>query len=117
LPLPKRVWADVDVFDSGDELIHTDTYTLRYIGPADCLPGHGDFFMFEGKIHQGSTATPGAVSPKPEARKVQYRLYYEVNHQLFGEENAPLARVGGWARRTSRCKNSGSISMVLWCDQ
>ena len=79
----KKVWVDVHVFDSGDELIHTDTYTLRYIGPADRLPGHGDFFMFEGKIYQGSTATPGAVSPKPEARKVQYRLYYEVNHQLF----------------------------------
>ncbi len=79
----KKVWVDVRVFDSGDDLIHAGTFTLRYVGPADCLPGHGDFFAFEGKIYQGSTATPGAVSPKPEARKVQYQLYYEVNHQLF----------------------------------
>jgi hypothetical protein len=79
----KKVWVDVHVFDSGEHLIHADTFTLHYVGPADCLPGHGDFFMFEGKIYQGSAATPGAVSPKPEARKVQYRLYYAVNHQLF----------------------------------
>ena len=29
------------------------------------------------------TATPGAVSPIPEARIVQCRLCYEVNRQLF----------------------------------
>jgi hypothetical protein len=79
----KKVWVDVHVFDSRDELIHADTLTLRYVGPADGFPGDGDFFAFDGKIYQGSTATPGAVSPKPEARTVQYRIYYEVNHQLF----------------------------------
>jgi len=30
-----------------------------------------------------SFLTPGSVQPRPEARKVQYRLYYEVNYQVF----------------------------------
>jgi hypothetical protein len=79
----KNVWVDVHVFDSGHQLIHAETLTLCYVGPADGFSGDGDFFVFDGKIYQGATATPGAVSPKPEARTVQYRLYYEVNHQLF----------------------------------
>jgi hypothetical protein len=29
------------------------------------------------------TATPGSVQPRPDARKVQYRLYYDVNYQVF----------------------------------
>jgi hypothetical protein len=73
----------VHIFDSGDALIHASTVPLHYVGPAHGFPADGDFFAFAGKIYQGSTATPGAVSPKPEARTVQYRLYYEVNHQLF----------------------------------
>jgi hypothetical protein len=30
-----------------------------------------------------SFLTPGSVQPRPEARKVQYRLCYEVNYQVF----------------------------------
>jgi hypothetical protein len=76
----KNVWVDVHVFDGRDVLIHSETFTLSYLEPAG---GGGDFFIFDGKIYQGSTGTPGSVSSKPEARKVQYRLYYEVNSQVF----------------------------------
>jgi hypothetical protein len=76
----KNVWVDVHVFDGGDGLIHSETLTLHWAGPAG---GNGDFFAFDGKVYQGSTATPGSVSPRPDARKVQYRLYYEVNGRVF----------------------------------
>jgi hypothetical protein len=76
----KNVWIDVHVFDGVDDLVHSETFTLRYAGTAS---GWGDLFDFDGRIYQGSTATPGSVSPRPEARKVQYRLYYEVDSQVF----------------------------------
>ena len=36
----KNVWMDVHVFDSVDELIHSETLTLHYLEPAG---GNGDF--------------------------------------------------------------------------
>jgi hypothetical protein len=78
----KNVWLDVHVFDHYDGLIHSATFPLHYQGEAG---GHGDFFVFDGKIYQGVRVTPGATSAreKPDARKVQYRLYFEVNSQVF----------------------------------
>jgi hypothetical protein len=76
----KNVWVDVHVFDAADALLHSETLTLGYLEPA---AGGGDLFVLDGKIYQGSMATPGSVSPRPDARLVQYRLYYEVNGQLF----------------------------------
>jgi hypothetical protein len=73
-----NAWIDVHVFDGDDRLIYAETLTLPYTG-------FGSEFRYEfsGKVYQGSTATPGSVQPQPEARKVQYRLYYEVNYQVF----------------------------------
>ncbi len=73
-----NAWIDVHVFDGGDQLIHAETFTLPYTG-------FGPVFQygFSGKVYQGMTATPGSVQPRPDARKVQYRLYYEVNYQVF----------------------------------
>jgi hypothetical protein len=76
----KNVWVDVHVFDGRDVLIDSETFTLSYLEPAG---GGGNFFIFDAKIYQGSTGTPGSVSPKPGARKVQYRIYYDVNSQVF----------------------------------
>jgi hypothetical protein len=70
----------VHVFDAADALLHSETLTLGYLEPAG---GGGDLFVFDGKIYQGSMATPGSVSPRPDARLVQYRLYYEVSGQVF----------------------------------
>ncbi len=66
------------IFDGKDELIQAETLTLHY-------SGFGSVFLYEfsGKVYQGSTATPGSVQPRPDARKIQYRLYYEVNYQVF----------------------------------
>lgn len=73
-----NAWIDVHVFDGQDELIHAETLTLHYTG-------FGSEFRYEfsGKVYQGSTATPGSVQPRPDARKIQYRLYYEVNYQVY----------------------------------
>jgi Family of unknown function (DUF6209) len=76
-----NAWIDVHVFDDKDGLIRADTLTLHYTGFG------GDFrYEFSGKIYQGSTATPGSVQPRPEARKVQYRLYYEIQFQVFTDD-------------------------------
>jgi Family of unknown function (DUF6209) len=76
----KNVWIDVHVFDGEDALLQAETLTLRYLEPGG---GGGDLFVFNSKVYQGSVATPGSVSPRPDARLVQYRLYYEVNGQVF----------------------------------
>ena len=76
----KNVRVDVHVFDTVDVLIHSETLTLGYLEPAR---GGGDLFVFDGKIYQGSMATPGSVSLRPDAHVVQYRLYYAVNGQVF----------------------------------
>jgi hypothetical protein len=76
----KSVWVDVHAFDHGDQLIHSETFPLTHLSPAG---GGGDLFMIDRTVYQGSTATPGSVSPKPDARKIQYRLYYEADGQVF----------------------------------
>lgn len=73
-----NAWIDAHVFDGNDTLNHAETITLTYTG-------FGPVFRYEfsGKIYQGATATPGSVQPRPEARKVQYRLYYEANYRVY----------------------------------
>ena len=72
----KNVWVDVHVFDDEDALIHTDTLGLDYL---DAAGGNGDFFVFDDTVYEKSRLD----SLRAEARKVQYRLYYEVNNQIF----------------------------------
>lgn len=76
----KSVWADVHVFDEHDQVVHAETIPLAWIEAAG---GHGDRFAFKGIIYQGSTATPGSVAPRSNARLVQYRLYYEVDGTVY----------------------------------
>jgi hypothetical protein len=45
--------------------------------------GVGDLFRFDSEIYGGLTATPGSVSPKPNAWLVQYRLYYAVEGDTY----------------------------------
>jgi len=71
----KEVWIDVHVFDRDLIRIAAGTFGLLWEGSAG---GDADLFRFEGEIYRGLTATPGSVSPKPNAWLVQYRLYYAV---------------------------------------
>jgi uncharacterized protein DUF6209 len=73
-----NAWIDLHVFDGQDGLLQSDTLTLSYAGVG------GDFtYAFSSSVYQGSTATPGSSQPRPDARKIQYRLYYEVSGQVF----------------------------------
>src|SRR5215471_15183395 len=73
-----NAWADLHVFDDGDQLICANTVTLPYteFGPVFR-------YGFSGAVYLGSVATPGSVDPRPDARTLQYRLYYEVDYQVF----------------------------------
>lgn len=73
-----NAWIDVHVFDGQYELIHAETLTLPYTGVGSAFR-----FGFSGTVYQGSTATPGSVQSRPDARMIQYRLYYEETHQVF----------------------------------
>ena len=76
----KEVWIDLHVFDRSATLIKAATLGLPWQGSAS---GAGDLFSFDGEIYRGSTATPGSVSPRPNAWLVQYRLYYAVEGSLY----------------------------------
>ncbi|SEP33232.1 hypothetical protein SAMN02990966_05162 [Rhodospirillales bacterium URHD0017] len=76
----KDVWLDVHVFDRDAARIQAGTFALSWNGSAS---GFGDLFRFQGEIYKGSTATPGSVSPKPNASLVQYRLYYAVEGTTY----------------------------------
>jgi len=76
----KDVWVDLHVFDRSATRIAAATLGLPWEGSAS---GVGDLFRFDGDIYQGLTATPGSVSPKPNAWLVQYRVYYAVEAQTY----------------------------------
>ena len=82
LDFNKHVWIDVHVFQGDGGRIASGTFPLSWEGSAS---GGGDLFGFDGEIYKGSTATPGSVSPRPDARFVQFRLYYSVLNQLFSD--------------------------------
>jgi len=76
----KNVWFDAHVFDGGNQLVHAQTLSLHYKGGAG---GGGDLFEFDDVLYHGSRGQPGSVSPRPDARRVQLRLYFEASGQLF----------------------------------
>lgn len=76
----KNVWVDVHIFDDHDALCEAETVPLSWVGPGG---GGGDLFRVDQRVYQGFTATPGSVSPRPDARTVQHRLYYAVDGGLY----------------------------------
>ena len=72
-------YADVHVLDHDGRLLHTETLPLRYDRPAG---GGGAQFVLDSPLYQGTVATPGSVSPRPDARAVEYRLYAESDGRL-----------------------------------
>jgi hypothetical protein len=76
----KDVWIDVHVLDSGYGRVQAATFGLQYREQAG---GGGDFFTFDDLVYRGSGAVPGSVWFNPDARHVQYRLYYQVNGRVY----------------------------------
>jgi len=76
---PRYVWVDVHFFDAQASFIHGDTLPLRHAGAAG--DAH-ELFVLDGVLYQGSVATPGSVTPRPDVRTVQYRLYCQLGDRI-----------------------------------
>ena len=76
----KNVWIDYHVFDDEDNLVHAETIPLHY---REAGGGGGDIFVLNQLIFKGSGGLPGSVWPRPDARLLQFRLYYEAGGQVF----------------------------------
>jgi hypothetical protein len=76
----KSVWVDVHVLDVRDNRVHAGTFKLHYLGPAG---NGGEFFIFNDLVYQGSGAGPGSAWNQPDARSLEYRLYYEADDRLY----------------------------------
>ena len=76
----KNVWVDVHVFAHDGSVVHAETLPLSFAHSAE---DGGDVFVLDAEIYQGSVATPGSVDPRPDARRVHYRLYAELDGRLF----------------------------------
>jgi len=78
----KYTWVDLHVFDENDQLIRAETRALDWLKAAG---DDGDIFGFDGSIFRGTGAVGGSVWFGEDARKLQYRLYYEVNGTVFSD--------------------------------
>jgi len=112
----KHSWLDLHVFDENDQLIRAETLALDWLKAAG---DDGDIFAFEGSIYRGTGAVGGSVWFGDDARKLQYRLYYEVNGTVFSDgvlrqhevtsdsevinPSSPTSR----SRRTAKAPSSG----------
>lgn len=76
----KNIWIDLHMFDQNDDRVSAETITLNYLNPAG---GGGDFFGLNQLVFQGSGGVPGGVWPRPDVRRMQYRVYYEVEGRVF----------------------------------
>jgi hypothetical protein len=90
------VYVDVHVLDDAGRLVHTETIPLRHDrGPDDVDPQ----FVLDSPLYQGTVASPGSVSPRPDAWAVEYRLYAEIDGRL---------RTDGLVHRCELKPDSGS---------
>jgi hypothetical protein len=78
----QHCWLDLHVFDDCDQLIRSETLPLSYVRPVE---DDADLFGFEGTVYRGTGASPGSVWLAPDARKVQYRVYYEAAGTDFSD--------------------------------
>jgi len=75
----KHLWADVHVFAHDGALVHSETCAFAYERPAG---DGGDLFQLDCVIYEGAKATPGSATPRPDVRRVQYRLYAELEGRV-----------------------------------
>jgi hypothetical protein len=103
----KNVWIDLHLFDADDHLVGADTLTLHHLGPAG---GGGDLFGLDQVIFKGS-CVPASARQRADVRKVQFRLYYEVNGRAFTDgilhqntvpADAHISRAAAATRDTKR---------------
>jgi len=79
-PGAKNVWADVQVFGHDGALVASGTPSFVHERPAG---DGGDLFRLDWAAYEGATATPGSVTPRPDVRRVEFRVYGEINGRIF----------------------------------
>ncbi len=76
-------WLDLHVFDECDRLIHSETLPMKHVSIDEA---GGSIFGFDGSVYRGTGASPGSVWLAPDAHKLQYRLYAEVDGTVFTDD-------------------------------
>ena len=71
----KDVWMDLSLLEGDTEVLHTESVPLAYQEPAE---GGGDFFAVGAAV-----PAPKAASGTSPASTLQYRIYAQMNGQLF----------------------------------
>ena len=74
-------WVDVHVFDDDDRLVRSETLPLLHVAGSDGIRELG----FDGSVYRGTGASPGSTWLAPDARKVQYRIYFETDGTVFSD--------------------------------
>ena len=75
----KNVWIDAHVVSNDSQLMHRETYPLRY---ERAFGDGGDVFVLDSELFQASVDTQGSVTPRPDVRYVELRLYAEMNGRV-----------------------------------
>jgi hypothetical protein len=71
----KNVWIDTRFLDRAGKLIHSETVPLGYVEPAG---GGGDLFLVDSPVPKA-----GRRQLTREPRRLDFRLYYQVNDDVF----------------------------------
>ncbi len=71
----KRVWVDVHAFDTLGRRLLARTVTLD---GGEAAGNDGDFFVYDGVLHERFIPASGVPSQEPEVAEVQFLLYFQV---------------------------------------
>jgi hypothetical protein len=76
-----RAWADLHVFDATGELIHTGQIALEQGKPSNA---DETWRIWDAEVYPGSGGGSGMGAWfRPDAHTIHYRLYCEINGQVF----------------------------------
>ncbi len=79
-PDAHEVWIDLTVYDAQGRRCAGGRRLLRRGNAAD---GHGTLFRLSETVYRGTAVTPGSASPLPDARLLEFRLYYRTGERVF----------------------------------
>jgi len=83
-------WADVHVSTYDGTVVHRETLPLARTPAVRGADDGGAVFVLDRELYQGFVATPGSVTPRPDARVVQYRLYAEHAGDVYTDGRVHL---------------------------
>jgi hypothetical protein len=81
--VPRRVWIEVRAFDGDGVPIASEARDLTAAPRTETANGAAALYRLDDLLYQGATASPGSVTPKPDVRTVQYRLYGTIGRKTY----------------------------------